>query len=354
MPLAQVLFFSFQKQYKEFLEDKKLAHCVPARVTLEHKHLYRVVAEDGEWLASLPGQYLYNALSKTDFPAVGDWVLVEKLLGEEKAVIHRLFTRQSKFSRKIAGTTHEEQIVASNVDLVFLVMSCNADFNVRRLERYLIAAWDSGAKPVIVLTKADLCEDVETYIQQAESVAFGVEIIAVNALNATELGFLQDMMREGVTAALMGSSGVGKSTLTNALMQQDLMKVSGIREDDAKGHHTTTHRELVLLPSGGCLIDTPGMRELQLWENGESITNGFSDIEALMEQCRFRDCTHKKEPGCAVQKAVSTGELEQNRLQSYFKLKRELAFVEKKTQLQQKLMEKRTQKKISKNARRNS
>lgn len=339
---------NFQKQYKEFLQDKKLAHYVPARVTLEHKHLYRVVAEDGEWLASLPGQYLYNALTKTDFPAVGDWVLVEKLLGEEKAVIHRLFTRQSKFSRKIAGTTHEEQIVASNVDLVFLVMSCNVDFNVRRLERYLIAAWDSGAKPVIVLTKADLCEDVDVYIQQAESVAFGVEIIAVNALNAEDLGILQNMLCEGVTAALMGSSGVGKSTLTNALMQQDLMKVSGIREDDAKGHHTTTHRELVLLPSGGCLIDTPGMRELQLWENGESITNGFSDIEALMEQCRFRDCTHKKEPGCAVQEAVSTGELEQKRLQSYFKLKRELAFVEQKTQLQQKLMEKRTQKKISK------
>lgn len=238
--------------------------------------------------------------------------------------------------------------VATNVDYVLLVMSLNADFNIRRLERYLIAAWDSGATPIIVLTKADLCEDVTDFIIEVESVAFGVDIITVSSLTGQGLEQLNSLFTEGKTAALLGSSGAGKSTLTNALLNTEQMKVSDIREDDAKGRHTTTHRELVVLPSGACLIDTPGMRELQLWDQGDSLNASFSDIEQLTENCRFRDCQHKNEPGCAVIQAVNIGELNASRLASYFKLKRELAYIEKKTNLDAQLAEKRKWKQISK------
>ena len=249
----------------------------------------------------------------------------------------------------MAGLEIDEQIVAANVDLVFLVMSLNADFNLRRLERYLVAAWDSGAKPVIVLTKADLCNDVDHYVSEVGAIAFGVEVIAVSSVTGEGLEALRDMLIEGTTAALLGSSGAGKSTLTNALLSNDKMKVSGIRDDDAKGRHTTTHRELVVLPTGACLIDTPGMRELQLWEQGDSLHASFSDIEALAENCRFRDCTHKKEPHCGIQQAIEEGTLEQARLKSYFKLQKELAFLEKKTNTETKLAQKRKGKQISKN-----
>lgn len=325
---------------------------MPARVTLEHKHSYRVLAEEGEWLATIAGHYAYTSLAREDYPAVGDWVLVEKMPGEERAIIHQLFQRKSVFSRKVAGTEIQEQIVASNVDIVLLVMSLNADFNVRRLERYLVAAWDSGAKPIIVLTKADLCEDVSSLVQEVESVAFGVDIFVTSALSGEGLKEIQALFTEGgVTggALLGGSSGAGKSTLTNALCGEILMKVAGIREDDAKGRHTTTHRELVVLPAGGCLIDTPGMRELQLWDQGDSLASSFQDIEELATACRYRDCTHQKEPYCAVQQAiVDGGDLDQYRLQSYFKLQRELAYMERKTNTQAKLEEQRKWKQIAK------
>jgi len=273
---------------------------------------------------------------------------VEKMPGEERAIIHQLFQRKSAFSRKVAGTEIQEQIVASNVDIVLLVMSLNADFNIRRLERYLVAAWDSGAKPIVVLTKADLCEDASSLVQEVESIAFGVDIFVTSVVSGEGLIDIQALFTEGVTGALLGSSGAGKSTLTNALCGEMLMKVAGIREDDAKGRHTTTHRELVMLPVGGCLIDTPGMRELQLWNQGDSLTSSFQDIEELATACRYRDCTHQNEPYCAVRQAITDGELDQYRLQSYFKLQRELAYMERKTNVQAKLEEQRKWKQISK------
>ncbi|WGF36732.1 ribosome small subunit-dependent GTPase A [Lysinibacillus capsici] len=338
----------FEEQMIEMKKQAKLKNCVPARVTLEHKHSYRVLAEEGEWLATIAGHYAYTSLAREDYPAVGDWVLVEKMPGEERAIIHQLFQRKSVFSRKVAGTEIQEQIVASNVDIVLLVMSLNEDFNIRRLERYLVAAWDSGAKPIIVLTKADLCEDVSSLVQEVESVAFGVDIFVTSALSGEGLKEIQTLFTEGVTGALLGSSGAGKSTLTNALCGEILMKVAGIREDDAKGRHTTTHRELVVLPAGGCLIDTPGMRELQLWDQGDSLASSFQDIEELATACRYRDCTHQKEPYCAVQQAIVDGDLDQYRLQSYFKLQRELAYMERKTNTQAKLEEQRKWKQIAK------
>ena len=315
-----------------------------ARVILEHKHSYRVITEHGEWLATVSGAFAFSAFSRTDYPAVGDFVLVEKMPGEERAVVHHLFERQSKFVRKMAGREVDEQIVAANVDIVMLVMSLNADFNMRRLERYVIAAWDSGATPVVVLTKADLCDDIERYVREVETVAFGVDIFVVSSVNGKGLEPLKQLLGTGKTAALLGSSGAGKSTLTNALLETTHMTVSDIREDDAKGRHTTTHRELVVLPSGACLIDTPGMRELQLWDQSVSLSAGFRDIEELAEGCRFRDCTHKGEPGCAVEGAV-----DEVRLASYFKLQRELAYMEQKTDMAAKLAEKRKWKQISKN-----
>lgn len=334
----------FSPFFEQQLTNVKMEGKVVGRVSLEHKHSYRVMTEHGEWLATVSGAFAFSTFSRTDYPAVGDFVLVEQMPGEQRAIIHHLLDRKSKFVRKMAGREVDEQIVAANVDIVMLVMSLNADFNVRRLERYVIAAWDSGATPVVVLTKADLCDDVERFVREVEAVAFGVDIFVVSSVTGKGIESLKNLLKEGKTAALLGSSGAGKSTLTNALLETSHMMVSDIREDDAKGRHTTTHRELVVLPSGACLIDTPGMRELQLWDQSDSLSAGFRDIEELAEGCRFRDCTHKGEPGCAVEGAV-----DEVRLASYFKLQRELAFMEQKTDMAAKLAEKRKWKQISKN-----
>ncbi len=337
----------FEQQLKELSEDK-LKNKVPGRVLLEHKHSYRVATEQGEWLATISGSYAFQSFSRTDYPAVGDFVLVEKMPGEDRAIIHHLFERSSKFVRKMAGFEIDEQIVAANVDVVLLVMSLNADFNVRRLERYLVAAWDSGATPVIVLTKADLCDQVNDYVQQVEAIAFGVEIMVVSAMTGEGLDAIRALLTEGRTAALLGSSGAGKSTLTNALLLEEKMHVSEIREDDARGRHTTTHRELVVLPTGACLIDTPGMRELQLMDQADSLNVSFSDINEFATNCQFRDCTHKKEPNCGVLSAIEDGALDEARLNSYFKLQKEIAYMEKKTNATAQLAEKRKSKQISK------
>ena len=349
MNLQQLGFTNFFETQFQTIQTEQSTKMI-GRITLEHKHSYRVLTEQGEWLASVSGNFAYRAFSRKDYPAVGDFVLVEQMPGEERAIIHHLFERKSKFTRKMAGQAIDEQIVAANVDIAFLVMSLNADFNVRRLERYLIAAWDSGAKPVIVLTKSDLCDDVTSYIQEVETIAFGVDVIAVSAVTSDGIEQLQQMLTEGITAALIGSSGAGKSTLTNVLLMAEKMKVSDIREDDAKGRHTTTHRELVMLPTGACLIDTPGMRELQLWDQGDSLSASFSDIEQLAENCRFRDCTHKKEPHCAIRTAINEGTLEEARLRSYFKLQKELAYIEKKANTDALLAEKRKFKQSSKSS----
>jgi ribosome biogenesis GTPase / thiamine phosphate phosphatase len=343
--------FGFTTFFEEQVIDRQQNYTV-GRVILEHKHSYRVLCEQGEWLATVSGHFAYETSSRLDYPAVGDWVVVEKMPGEEKAIIHQLFKRKSVFVRKIAGREIEQQIVAANVDIVFLVMSLNDDFNIRRLERYITASWDSGAKPIIVLTKADLCDNSIPFIIEIERNAPGIEYFLTSTVTNEGIAQLKEVLGEGITAALLGSSGAGKSSLMNALMENDSMKVSAIRESDARGRHTTTHRELLRLPSGACVIDTPGMRELQLWDQRESLDASFRDIEALAEQCRFRDCTHKKEPHCAVLEAIEEGHLEAARLQSFLKLGKEIAFLEKKLSTQTKLEEKRKQKKISKGVKR--
>ncbi|WP_430392887.1 ribosome small subunit-dependent GTPase A [Bacillus suaedaesalsae] len=320
---------------------------IAGRVTLEHKRIYRVMTESGELMAEITGKMRFLAGGREDYPAVGDWVLLSARLNEGKATIHSILPRFSKFSRKVAGETTEEQIVATNVNTVFLVAALNQDFNIRRLERYLLLTWESGANPVIVLTKADLCEDSEPFIQDVEGVAFGVPIHVTSAKDLTGLEPLQSYLGEGQTVALLGSSGAGKSTLTNYLLGEEKQLVQDIRDEDGKGRHTTTHRELVVLPSGGMIIDTPGMRELQLWEADGGMSQSFSDVEDLAEQCYFRDCKHEKERECAVREAIESGALDEKRFQSYIKLQRELAYLDRKNDKRAQLAEKEKWKKLA-------
>lgn len=325
----------------------------PGRVVLEHKRMYRVRTRHGELLSELSGKLRYRAEAREQLPAVGDWVAVAARPQEGKATIHAVLPRKSKFSRKIAGNEASEQIIAANIDTVFLVNAVNQDFNLRRLERYLILAWESGAEPVIILSKADLAADrLDDYIARADSVGMGVPIYAVSAESGAGLEALLPYVSDGKTAALLGSSGVGKSTLVNALLGEAVQKVSAIREEDGRGRHTTTHRELLVTRSGGIVIDTPGMRELHLWEASEGLSGGFEDIEALAAGCRFADCTHEREPDCAVRRAVKDGRLEAGRFANYRKLLAENAYIARKEDQRLRLLEKKTQKKRSQSPKR--
>ena len=294
----------------------------PGRVAVQHRGAYDLYTEDGETRAEPSGRMRHDATGAGDLPAAGDWVAFRD------GVIHAVLPRTTKFSRKAAFTEAEEQVVAANVDGVFLVTSLNADLNLRRLERYLTLGWESGAMPAIVLTKADLSDDVAADVAEVESVAFGTPIHAVSNVTGDGLDQLEPYFTGNRTVALLGSSGVGKSTLINRLVGEELLLTNEIRESDGRGRHTTTRRELILLPRGGLVLDTPGMRELQLWDAGEGIGTAFEDVEALAAECRFADCGHVTEPGCAVQAAVDSGTLALDRLRSYRKLLRELRALE--------------------------
>ncbi len=320
---------------------------IAGRVALEHKHMYRVYTESGEVLAEISGKMRHLASGREDYPAVGDWVVLSPRFDEEKATIHAILPRMSKFSRKVAGATTEEQIVATNVDTIFLVNAVNNDFNVRRIERYLIMAWESGANPVVILSKADLCEDVDGFVKEVESVAFGVPIHVVSSLHDQGIDSVTPYLQGGKTIALLGSSGVGKSTLINRLVGEDVQRVNDVRKGDDRGKHTTTHRELLVVPGGGLIIDTPGMRELQLWEAGEGFHDAFEDIEELSKACYFSDCQHDREPGCAIQAARRDGTLDAKRYASYQKLQRELAHLARKEDVKLRQAEKDRWKKIN-------
>jgi ribosome biogenesis GTPase len=302
---------------------------VPARVTVQQRSLYTLASERGELSAELSGRFAFEA-DHGEYPVAGDWVAVAARPEERSATIHAVLPRRTAFVRKAAGDTIAEQVVAANVDSVFLVTSLNADFNLRRLERYLATAWESGAQPVIVLTKADLCDEVDELVFEVESIAFGVPVHAVSAVTGRGLDDVRLYLGPGRTAVLLGTSGVGKSTLVNALAGEELLATQEIREDDARGRHTTTHRELVLLPGGGLILDTPGMRELGLWDASEGVSGAFEDVEELFADCRFSDCAHEAEPGCAVRGALADGTLDEARWDSYVKLQRELAHLERK------------------------
>ncbi len=324
---------------------------IPGRVVSEHKRMYRLRTEGGELLAELSGKLRYEALERGELPAVGDWVAASARPEEGRATIHAVLPRTSKFSRRAAGNETTEQIVAANVDTVFLVSSLNPDFNPRRLERYLLLAWESGANPAIVLTKADLCPDPTPYLEQARAIGLGVPVHAVSAETGDGMDAIRGYVSDGRTAALLGSSGVGKSTLANAMLGEARLAVSGIREDDARGRHTTTHRELFALPTGGLLIDTPGMREMQLWDVGQGLSETFEDVVAVAARCRFADCRHEREPGCAVREALRDGTLPEGRYRNYRKMEAEAAHAARKESARLQAAKKQQYKAISKLAR---
>ncbi|MGH9845657.1 MAG: ribosome small subunit-dependent GTPase A [Blastocatellia bacterium] len=297
----------------------------PGRVALEYNQFHRVYTATGELLAETAGRLRHEAASRAELPAVGDWVALRQIGNEEKAVIHAVLPRRSKFARKTKGARTEEQIVGANIDTVFLVTSLNQEFNIRRIERYLTIAWESGARPVIILSKADLCENAGEKFEEVLAVAAGAPVHVICAINGDGLDELQRYFNPGNTVALIGSSGVGKSTLLNALLGTERQDVREVRQHDDRGMHTTRHRELIRLPQGGIVLDTPGMRELQLWESEEGVEATFEDIEALAAACYFTNCRHQTEPRCAVRAAVENGTIEAERLENYSKLQRELA-----------------------------
>jgi ribosome biogenesis GTPase len=284
-------------------------------------------SENGILQGEVSGKLLFTANSPSDFPKTGDWVVMSVFEHEQKAIIHQVLPRISAFSRKVPGKKIEEQIIATNIDLLFIVQSLDAGFNLRRLERYLVMAHESGTKPVIVLNKADLCKDLAERLAQVKQMSSDTPVIALSGLKETGLEQLKPFMQPGVTIAFTGSSGVGKSTIINKLSGTVIQETSAVREIDAKGRHTTTWRELILLSNGAILIDTPGMRELQLWNASEGLEDTFADISHLASNCHFSDCTHTVEKGCAVIAAVDQEELTLERYNSYKKLQKELAYL---------------------------
>jgi ribosome biogenesis GTPase len=312
------------------------------RVAVEHRGCYVVYTEVGELLALISGRFWHDSQRDETItrPAVGDWVALRARPGDERATISAVLPRTSYFARKVAGRTTEIQVVAANVDLVFLVSALDGDLNPRRLERYLALACAGGVEPVIVLNKADLCADVPAALTRVAAATARVETIVVSARAGQGLDDLEIRLRAGRTAAFMGSSGVGKSTLINRLLGCDAQAAGDLR-GDGKGRHTTTRRELLPLPGGGLVIDTPGMRELQLWESDDGVGEAFVEVEDLAAECRFADCAHKGEPGCAVQAAVARGTLPAERLASFHKLQAELRYLDGRRDGRRRVEEKR-------------
>lgn len=298
---------------------------VLGRVIQQERELYQVVTDQEDYSARVSRKFRYGAERPSDYPAVGDFVLMQCVNENDIAVIQKVLPRKSQFMRKAAGTNSVEQIVATNIDTVFICMSLNNDFNVRRLERYLSVAWDSGAMPVIVLTKVDLCDDVDTKLLEIENIAIGVPIIETSIVDEAGLSQIYQYLKEYHTVAFVGSSGVGKSSLINHVFGTDQLETGGLRNDD-KGRHTTTHRELFMISGKGMVIDTPGMRELGMWSAQDGIDHTFSDIEELVGKCRFSDCSHGNESGCAVRQAVKDGLITEERYRAYMRLKAENAY----------------------------
>jgi ribosome biogenesis GTPase / thiamine phosphate phosphatase len=325
---------ALSQQFAPFAEQG----LVPGRVVVQHRGQYDLVTPEGEAKATISGRFAHEA-GEGGYPVTGDWVGVS--LDAGAATIHAVLPRRTAFIRKAAGPSQTPQVVAANVDAAVLVSALTPDFNPRRLERYLAIAWQSGARPLVVLTKADLCPDVDEAVAATQAMAVGVDVIAVSAATGDGMADLASRLLPGETAVLVGSSGAGKSTLVNALAGEARMAVGEVREEDGRGRHTTSHRELVLLPGGALILDTPGMRELGLMDADEGITATFEDIDALAEQCRFHDCGHTNEPGCAIAVALETGVLDPARWGNYQKLQREAAFSDRKEDRMARLVERR-------------
>lgn len=340
----------FEKQFQNFSGEEFSA----GRVIRENKNNYIVATESGDLTGELSGKFYFNTENKSDFPAVGDWVILRPLHDEGKGIIESIMQRKSKFSRKTALNKTDEQIIASNIDFIFLVTSLNLDTNPRRIERYLTLAYESNITPVIVLSKSDLCENIDDIYGDIKFIAGDTDICVVSAYDNSGIEQLNKYFSGNRTVAFVGSSGVGKSTLINLLSGKEIMAVRDISTYKDKGRHTTSHRELTVLPNGGIIIDTPGMRELQMWEGSEGISETFSDIENYISMCRFSDCSHSSEPGCAVKSAIENGELDEDRYRNFIKLQKEIRYFENRNNRKAALSEKKKWKKITAEAKKNN
>lgn len=323
--------FGWNPLFAQQFTAHQQAGLLPARIYSEQKKVFFVYGSNGEMLAEVAGRMRHVAASRRDLPTVGDWVAVQPPTDGGPAVIQAILPRTSCFSRKVAAAKrqnaqHDEQVIAANVDTALIVCGLDRDFNLRRIERYLTFVYSSGATPIIVLNKADVCENLEAVIYDVEAIALGVPVHALAAKAGEGVEVLRRYLAPGKTVALLGSSGVGKSTIINALLGHERQRVNEISEHVNKGQHTTTQRELILVPGGGMIMDNPGMRELQLLGDESDLNSTFEEIEAFAEQCRFSNCRHDTEPGCAVKEALERGEIEHKRFRSYLKQQKELSF----------------------------
>ncbi len=323
---ANLESLGWDPHFAALFEPYGAAGLVPGRIVKQFREQCLAAVPAGEMRVEVSGRFRHETEARGDYPAVGDWVAVRSG-GGNRGVVDAVLPRRSVFARKAAGALTEAQIVAANVDTVFLVTGLDGNFNVSRIERYLTAAWESGAFPVVVLNKSDLRADLDAVVGDVERIALGVPVAAVSAREGSNLASLEAHLEPGKTIAFLGPSGVGKSTLINRLLGEERLPTGPVRADDSRGRHTTTHRELVVLPGGALLIDTPGMRELQLWADEDSLDRSFDDILGLAETCRFADCGHGLEPGCAVRAAIESGALEPRRFANYLKQKKELNYL---------------------------
>ncbi|WP_418965630.1 ribosome small subunit-dependent GTPase A [Cetobacterium sp.] len=303
-------------------EAKKYSNFKLARIIAQYKGLYKIITECDEKLAEVSGKFRYEATESIEFPAVGDYVMVSFDENDSKSIIHKILTRKTMFSRTAVGTSDQVQIIATNIDIVFICMSLNENYNLNRLERYLSITWDSGAVPVIVLTKSDLSKNLFKYIQEVEEISAFSDII-VTTFEENNIDKFKKYLKKDITTAFIGSSGVGKSTLINEILGETRLETKEISKGD-KGKHTTTGREMFVSPFGGVIIDTPGMREIGI--QSTDISKYFLEMEDLVNQCKFNNCSHTDEPGCAVKKALFDGLIDERRIENYFKLKRESSY----------------------------
>jgi ribosome biogenesis GTPase len=343
--------FGWNTFFESHCTNYQNENLLPARVSFQGRGMYRLMSECGELLAQIGGALRHEWLDSGDLPVCGDWVLVDKPASRERTVIRFLLPRKTFFSRKQAGTAMDRQVVAANVDTICLVSGLDSDFNPRRIERYLAIAWESGAYPVIVLNKADICLEVSDRVAEAMSLAPGVPVLAMSATDGRGIEDILNYTGQGQTIAFLGSSGVGKSSIVNQLLGRSIQEIREADSSTGRGLHTTSARQLFLLPSGGLIMDTPGMRELQIWSVNVGLDTAFDDIKALAEKCRFRDCNHQQEPGCCVQSAVLNGELDARRLTNYFKIRKEACYIDMKRAHSASWVEKERWKKVARAAR---
>jgi ribosome biogenesis GTPase / thiamine phosphate phosphatase len=341
--------------WNSFFQNQSIEHqhenLIPARVIFCSRGIYRLASENGELWAEIAGSLRHKSLSSEDLPVCGDWVLVDKSIEGDRAIIRFLLPRKTIFTRQQAGTSPGPQVVAANVDTICIVSGLDSDFNLRRVERYLAIAWESGARPLIVLNKADICDEIPARLAEVMSLAPGIPVLVASAESGTGMEELMHYAGRGRTLALLGSSGVGKSSIVNRLFGDAVQEIRETDLETGRGVHTTSARHLFMLPAGGLIMDTPGMRELQVWSVDSGLDSVFEDIKSLAEGCRYRNCSHQTEPGCRVRAAIARGEMDAGRFANYTKLSKEARYIELKKAHSASWVERERWKKVAKQAR---